>query len=77
MASGPDTSDPSKECNFSNAENVLLKSFRYLMAHNGGGKMEVNIKLIKHGRKEVTITCGKVYRFVINPEEITIENSCN
>ena len=77
MLSKSEASDPSKDCDISHVESVLLKSFRFLMAHNGGGKMDVNIKLIKHGRKEVTVTCGKVYRFVINPEEITVENNCN
>lgn len=77
MLSEKESSPLSNECNISHAETVMLKSFRFLMAHNGGGKMEVNIKLLKHGRKEVSITCGKVYRFVIEPEETTIEKSCN
>lgn len=50
-------------------EEVLLKTFRFLVAHDGAGKMEVNIKLLKRGQKEVLIQCGRTYRFVINNEK--------
>lgn len=50
-------------------EEMLLKTFRFLVAHDGAGKMEVNIKLLKRGQKEVLIQCGRTYRFVINNEK--------
>lgn len=50
-------------------KSAILKTFDFLMQHNGAGKMEVSIKLLKRGQKEVLIQCGRTYRFVVNAEE--------
>lgn len=59
---------PQECCTHSHVEELLLKTFRFLMAHNGAGKMEVNVKLLKRGQKEVLIQCGRAYRFVVDNE---------
>lgn len=44
-----------------------------LFSHEGYGHIEVDIKILRRGQKEVIIRCGKEYRFVVdfpaNPEE--------
>lgn len=56
------------DCNVSHVENVILKTFRYLMLHDGAGRMEVSVKLLKRGQKEVLVHCGRTYRFVLDSE---------
>lgn len=59
---------PDQDCSHAHVEQLLLKTFRFLMAHNGSGKMEVNVKLLKRGQKEVVIQCGRAYRFVVDSD---------
>lgn len=68
MSEPTDNMIKENDCNVSHVEKVMLKTFQYLMAHNGAGKMEVSVKLLKRGQKEVLIHCGRTYRFVVNAD---------
>ncbi len=48
---------------------MVLKSFDFLLAHEGSGKMEVAMKILKRGQKEILIQCGRSYRFVVDMPE--------
>ncbi len=37
-----------------------------LLLHDGFGHIEIDMKILKRGQKEVLISCGKEYRFVVN-----------
>ena len=50
-------------------KSAIIKAFDFLMQHDGAGKMEVSIKLLKRGQKEVLIQCGRTYRYVLDAEE--------
>ena len=52
----------------SKARAKLLNSFDYLLAHNGSGHMEINTKILKRGQKEITIQCGRTYRFTVDAD---------
>lgn len=45
----------------------LLEVFDALLNHPGFGEMHVSMKILKQGRKEVILSCGKEYRFVLKP----------
>lgn len=36
------------------------------LLHDGFGHIEIDMKILKRGQKEVVIGCGKEYRFVID-----------
>lgn len=37
-----------------------------LLLHDGYGHIQIDMKILKRGQKEVVIACGKEYRFVID-----------
>lgn len=37
-----------------------------LFSHDGYGRIEVELKILRRGQKEVIVRCGKEYRFVID-----------
>ena len=45
---------------------TLLTVLDDLLLHDGFGRFEVDMKILKRGQKEVLISCGKEYRFLIN-----------
>ena len=51
------------------AKEKLLKSFEYLLCHNGSGHLEVNTKILKRGQKEILIQCSRCHRFVVDMKE--------
>lgn len=40
--------------------------FDDLLAHDGYGQLEVFVRLLNRGQKEVIVRCGKEYRFVLD-----------
>lgn len=44
----------------------LFTVYRDLFAHDGFGSFNVEMRFLKKGQKEVLISCGKEYRFVLN-----------
>lgn len=48
-----------------------------LFAHDGYGRIEVDIRLLRRGQKEVIVRCGKEFRFVIDfPQEKSRADCC-
>ena len=39
--------------------------YNMLVKHDGYGEIQVDIKILKRGQKEVIIRCGKQYRYVV------------
>lgn len=37
-----------------------------LFRHNGYGRIELEMKILRRGQKEIILRCGKEYRFVID-----------
>ena len=37
-----------------------------LVEHDGFGDMQVEVRILKRGQKEVIVHCGKQYRFVVD-----------
>jgi hypothetical protein len=49
----------------------LCGLYRELLLHDGFGELRVDIKLLKRGQKEVIISAGKQYRYVVDvPAEL-------
>jgi len=40
-----------------------------LFCHDGYGRIEVEMKILRRGQKEIILRCGKEYRFVIDYPE--------
>ncbi|HSH72748.1 MAG TPA: hypothetical protein VK974_06800 [Methylophilaceae bacterium] len=53
----------------------LLQLFDELMKHDGFGTLKVDMRLLRRGQKEVIIDCGKQYRFVVDFQPQSIEQS--
>lgn len=45
---------------------TLMSVMDDLLLHDGFGHIEVDMKILKRGQKEVLISCGKEYRFVVD-----------
>jgi IS30 family transposase len=49
-------------------ENVKLKLeelFDEIMSHDGFGQLQVDVKILKRGQKEIILKCGREYRYVV------------
>jgi hypothetical protein len=44
----------------------LLALFDSIYVHNGYGSLEVNVRILKRGQKEILLRCGREYRFVVD-----------
>ncbi len=44
----------------------LCQLYDELFTHNGFADLQLEIKILKRGQKEVIIRCGKQYRFVVD-----------
>jgi hypothetical protein len=42
------------------------KLYHEVFAHDGYGSIQVEIRILHRGQKEVIIHCGKQYRFVVD-----------
>ena len=42
--------------------------YHMLVEHNGYGELNVDVRILKKGQKEVIIRCGKHYRYVVSSE---------
>ena len=45
----------------------LVNLFEELIVHPGFGEMHVSVKILKQGKKEVILSCGREYRSVLQP----------
>jgi len=46
-------------------ESKLISLLRELVNHSGFGELKVHVRILKDGRKEVILSFGKEYRFVL------------
>lgn len=44
----------------------LEEIYTELFAHDGYGHIEVDMRILKRGQKEVIVRCGKEFRFVVD-----------
>lgn len=44
----------------------LLSLLDDVLAHDGYGSINVDVRLLKKGQKEVIVDCGKQYRYVVD-----------
>ncbi len=44
----------------------LLKLYDEIFAYNGYGEIEIEMRILHRGQKEIIIHCGKQYRFVVD-----------
>lgn len=58
----------SPDMGYNHIESVILRTFRFLLTHDGAGEMKINVKILKRGQKEILLQCGRVYRFVVDAE---------
>lgn len=47
-------------------KNHLSSLFDELLRHNGYGQLQIDMRLLRRGQKEVVLRCGKEYRFVVD-----------
>ncbi len=48
------------------AGNCLQTLFLEIFKHNGFGSLDVGMRFLKRGQKEILIRCGREYRFVVD-----------
>ncbi|MFH0887956.1 MAG: hypothetical protein V1871_01960 [Planctomycetota bacterium] len=48
-------------------ESKLITLFRELINHPGFGELRVDVKILRKGKKEVVLSSGKQYRFILKP----------
>jgi len=53
--------------NLEAAEAKLMELFRGMVDHNGHSELRVEVKPLKKGRKNVVMSSGKDYHFVLKP----------
>jgi hypothetical protein len=44
----------------------ISELYEELFNHNGYGQMEIEMKFLKKGQKEIIVHCGKDYRYVVD-----------
>lgn len=47
----------------------LADFYRELIAHEGFGELRIDVRILKRRQKEVIITCGRQYRYVVDLPE--------
>lgn len=45
---------------------VMGGLFDDLLAHDGYGQLELFVRILSRGQKEIIVRCGKEYRFVLD-----------
>lgn len=56
----------SEEIQFDAAKKKLGELFDEVFGHDGYGSIEVDMKILRRGQKEVILRCGKEYRFILD-----------
>lgn len=46
--------------------NKIRELIKELHVHDGFGELKVEMRLMRRGQKEIIISCGKFYRFVVD-----------
>ena len=53
--------------NMDAAEDKLKELFRGMVDHNGVSKLQIDVTPLKKGRKDVVLSSGKDFHFVLKP----------
>lgn len=53
-----------------NVLNQFIHLYEDLVRHDGYGEIKVEIRTLQSDRKEVVLSCGKQYRFVIDGQDL-------
>jgi len=61
--------------NLEAAETKLMELFRGMVDHNGHSELRVEVKPLKKGRKNVVMSSGKDYHFVLKPVQPPAEGA--
>lgn len=60
-----DKQEAARWLNLDLVESKLISLLRELVNHSGFGELKVHVRILKDGRKEVILSFGKEYRFVL------------
>lgn len=60
--------------NLDSVQEKLVALFRDLIDHPGFGELRVDVKILKKGNKEVVLSSGKQYRFVLRLKSTPANN---
>lgn len=52
----------------------VVELYRELIAHDGFGELRIDVRILKRRQKEVIVTCGKQYRYVVDMPESALED---
>mgnify|MGYP000327141635 CR=1 FL=1 len=53
----------------------LLELYDDVFTHDGYGQIQVDMRILRRGQKEVILRCGKEYRFVLDfPDPVLSRN---
>jgi hypothetical protein len=58
--------------NLDEAEAKLKELFRGMVDHNGVSKLQIEVKPLKKGKKDVVFSSGKDYHFVLKPAQTPV-----
>lgn len=58
--------DTSMNATSADVKTKFSELYDELFSHDGYGRIEVELKILRRGQKEVIVRCGKEYRFVID-----------
>ena len=61
--------------NLETVESKLVLLFRELIDHPGFGELRVEVKILKKGSKEVVLSSGKQYRFILKRKSFKEETA--
>ena len=53
-------------CTTAEVKDKLLKLYDDVFAHEGYGQIQVDMRILRRGQKEVILRCGKEYRYVVD-----------
>lgn len=61
--------------NLEPAQDKLMELFRGMVEHDGVSRLQVEVNPLKKGRKNVVLSSGKDYHFVLKPIQAPAEKS--
>jgi hypothetical protein len=59
--------------NLEAAQDKLMELFRGMVEHDGVSRLQVEVKPLKKGRKNVVLSSGKDFHFVLKPIQAPVE----
>ena len=50
----------------------FIHLYEDLVRHDGYGEIKVEVRILRQGEKEVVLSCGKQYRFIVNGRDLEV-----